>query len=1201
MQDSANKLNIKSSITSFVKGNLTENGIKLFQSLGYVTERQAHLDKPTYTEFKDSYIDSNSKFNEEKALVEDWKYVDLLFQLSKEEVLKQTSLFDTKQVDKTVIETYLFFTIELKKDQYSRTELSLITREVNRLFPMPVMILFKLGGTLTLSVINRRLHKRDETKDILEKVTQIKDVNIENPHRAHIEILFDLSFEELKEKEKFTNFVELHNAWQKTLDTKELNKKFFNELANWYFWATQMVAFPDDAEKDKDIRNATGVIRLITRLMFVWFLKEKGLVSEELFDEKQLKKLIRYTDERKSTYYKAILQNLFFATLNTEMGSRKFRTASDKSQSSHYFIHNLFRYEKEFISAKETLEKYFAPIPFLNGGLFECLDKQVETKEKLKSIRIDGFSDRTDNVLKVPDELFFSEKEKEIDLNETFGTKNKHYKVRGLINILNRYKFTITENTPIEEEIALDPELLGKVFENLLANFNPETQTTARKQTGSFYTPREIVNYMVDESLVGYLRQQLDDEAETKLRDLLLYSEKETRFSVVEKEKLITAIDNIKIIDPACGSGAFPMGILHKLVHILHKLDPKNELWKQRQIEKANCLDDAPSREAAIETIEEAFENNELDYGRKLYLIENCIYGVDIQPIAVQISKLRFFISLIVEQKINQKKDNLGVRPLPNLETKFVAANTLIELEKENANLFTNPEIEKKKEQIRRIRHDYFEARTPKRKENCRSKDKQLRNELAELLVTNHDLQPATAKRVAAWNPYDQNASAAFFDMEWMFGLQDGFDVVIGNPPYGYLFKEKSVFDLMNVTYKTAEYKIDSYTVFTEKAGRILAKTGLVCFITPYTFLSGIYFSKFRTYLKENYLQTLIVLGKKVFQAAEVDTCIFIFKKAGNRNHVNIADFRDSESIEAIKDFKTFKVESGLLFTSYATGILVAKKESIKTYFKITNGKQSLKSFVLFYHGIQSRGDEGAITLKRNKYSYPLLKGRDFNKYKVEAEEKYFTFVPENIKSGGNLDFHLSDKKIIIRTTADRIVSTIDYNKYLVLNSVNIAVSNTSELSLEYVLGIINSRLIEFWYELTVQESGKTFAEVKIVYLERIPILVASVGNQKKLEYFVNVLLQINKISNEEYFSSFFGRLIDAIVYELYLYKEIKEAGCEVLKHLSNLPVLKDNNEKDFKIIEKMYRELSDPKHPVSKAIERMDIVEEIRIIEGKE
>ncbi len=493
---------------------------------------------------------------------------------------------------------------------------------------MPVMILFQHGETLTFSIIDRRLHKLDSSKDVVEikKVTLIKDIRIENPHRAHIEILADLALQDYDVR----NFVELHEAWKKTLDTKELNKKFFQELANWYFWAVNEVTFPvGDGSEAEEVRNATGIIRLITRLMFVWFLKEKGLVSDKLFDENYLKEILKFNDD--STFYKAILQNLFFATLNSEMGTRDFIKQGSGFLNNQHFVHNVFRYRNEFVKPTETIKELFEPIPFLNGGLFECLDKEIEVEgsDKKKRIRIDGFSQGKNNPLSVPDELFFGE-EKEVDLNDIYATNNKRYKVQGLINLLNSYKFTVTENTPIEEEIALDPELLGKVFENLLANYNPETKTTARKQTGSFYTPREIVNYMVDESLIAYLKSKLEtetegfsgfiafgdnqatlygneariqpkfeetisknrwqnkgEELEKALRDLFSYSEEAHEFNETETEILIRAIDECKILDPACGSGAFPMGVLLKLVHILEKLDKDNEKWKEWQRRKA--------------------------------------------------------------------------------------------------------------------------------------------------------------------------------------------------------------------------------------------------------------------------------------------------------------------------------------------------------------------------------------------------------------------------------------------------------------------------------------------------------------------------------------------------------------------------------------------------------------------------------------
>jgi hypothetical protein len=180
------KQNIQSAVKSFQDGNFTEKSLRLFKTLGYNTKRQSPLDKKTYKGFKDAYLDGNPRFNEDKALVSGWKYVDLLFQLSKDEITTQHGLFDTKQVDRTIIETYLFFVIELSEESYSRSALSHITREVNKVFPMPVMVLFKHGKSLTLAIINRRLYKKDEQKDVLEKVTLIKDINIQNPHRAHI-------------------------------------------------------------------------------------------------------------------------------------------------------------------------------------------------------------------------------------------------------------------------------------------------------------------------------------------------------------------------------------------------------------------------------------------------------------------------------------------------------------------------------------------------------------------------------------------------------------------------------------------------------------------------------------------------------------------------------------------------------------------------------------------------------------------------------------------------------------------------------------------------------------------------------------------------------------------------------------------------------------------------------------------------------
>ena len=535
-------------------------------------------------------------------------------------------------------------------------------------------------------------------------------------------------------------------------DVETVTKDFFTEVANWYFWALKNAKFPKDAPKEADGHDHISIIRLITRLIFCWFVKEKGLIPDTIFDQQKLAAILTGFEPAKasakqSVFYKAILQNLFFATLNTEMDKRAWR-----KDDANFMAHILYRHKTLFQKPGEALA-LFKDIPFLNGGLFECLDKREGTTEKPKDIRIDGFSDRSDSQPTVPDFLFFGA-EREVDLSEEYGDKkSKSVPVQGLIRIFNRYNFTVEEDTPIDQEVALDPELSGKVFENLLAAYNPETGATARKQTGSFYTPREIVNYMVDESLIACLKTKLETalpfakDVEIRLRHLFAYTDEPHQFTAPEVDALIAAIDSLKTLDPAVGSGAFPMGILHKLVFILRKLDEHNEKWKERQIQRvkniikeAEKTEDAARRDKIVSDLEEqiagineAFRLNELDYGRKLYLIENCIYGVDIQPIAVQIAKMRFFISLIVDQKIDDRQPNRGVLPLPNLETKFVSANTLIGIERPDTQgkLFSNPKVDKLKSDLLGIRHRLFTAKSPSTKQTLREKDKVVRENLA--------------------------------------------------------------------------------------------------------------------------------------------------------------------------------------------------------------------------------------------------------------------------------------------------------------------------------------------------------------------------------------------------------------------------------------------------------------------------------------
>ncbi|MCG2725833.1 MAG: Eco57I restriction-modification methylase domain-containing protein, partial [Elusimicrobia bacterium] len=377
------------------------------------------------------------------------------------------------------------------------------------------------------------------------------------------------------------------------------------------------------------------------------------------------------------------------------------------------------------------------------------------------------------------------------------------------------------------------------------------------------------------------------------------------------------------ILDPACGSGAFPMGILHKLTHILHTLDPRNELWEQKQLEKALLQDDITIREHLIVDIEAAFKNNELDYGRKLYLIKNCLYGIDIQPIAIQIAKLRFFISLIVDQKVDILKENFGIRSLPNLDFKLICANTLIgapkecELKKENdlGMEIIDPFFEK----FNSLTDKYFSAYLPNEKKNITGEIKKLVNKkvqdkIAEakrlgthlgthsnkqfnkFVANKYKNQIEQKKRNAElWQSYNnlfKHESVGFFETKYFFPkAKDGFDIVIANPPYVRAddpnIKNQRVAIMNSKTFRTLWEKWDLYVAFIEKGYGLLAHNGILEFIIPDAYMSSKYAEKSHEYFLQNATISRINFCSdlKIFEAA-VRNIIIEFTKNTNPDYI---------------------------------------------------------------------------------------------------------------------------------------------------------------------------------------------------------------------------------------------------------------------------------------------------------------------------
>ena len=875
----------------------------LLNCLGYRSDRTIEHQTGRVGDLPEAFQVNDRTTKTAQAFKDEALSAHVIFQVGDEEIrdsvqarlLKDAGWFDAKST-----KSFLFVAVELRGtgSGYSRTRLSQFARELNQGLAMPAFVLFRELDTrrLALAFVDRRPHKRDRNREVLSSVSLIRDIDPSAPHRAHLDILAELSLIErlawMESRGKSRNFNGLRAAVLDALDTAELNKRFYKELFAWFERAVEEATFPADPNRTVDPEH--HVIRLITRLMFIWFIKEKNLVAGELFVEEKVGPLLKdYDPAEGDSWYRAVLQNLFFATLNTELDRRRF---SSRSPRTHR-VPGLYRY-RDLMADPDRLVELFRETPFINGGLFECLDSD-DRSQTTGGYRIDCFTDHPGHraKLSVPNRLFFDDK--------------------GLIPLFERYRFTVEENTPIEKEVALDPELLGSVFENLLAAVNPETKDTARAESGSFYTPRPVVDYMVREALTLALTEKStpDDGERDYWSARLLYlldtadafDDADDLFTPTERASIVHAVASLTVLDPAVGSGAFLISALHTLTLVLRRLDPRNTLWEavQRRLAADRAKKtflaraDDVERKDELEGVDETFKAYRgSDFGRKLFLIQNCLHGVDIQPIACLIAKLRFFISLAIEQRTSQDpKANYGIRPLPNLETRIIAANTLVGVSRQAT--VRTPAQERLDTDLRQNRESHFHATTWRDKQACRRRDQELRHALrAELLTAG--LSSADAERVATWNPYDQNAHADWFEPTYMFGLSRGFDLLVANPPY--VESRNSILfpaNLKDAYRAQAAYDwsvdvpkgSDLLIYFFWRAARVLADQGWAVFVTQNGWLTTNYGQKFQSSFSTRAGFARIVDSERKFfpdaTSQNINTVVSVFSRRPSRNVIS--------------------------------------------------------------------------------------------------------------------------------------------------------------------------------------------------------------------------------------------------------------------------------------------------------------------------
>ena len=915
-----------------------------------------------------------------------------------------------------------------------------------------------------------------------------------------------------------------------------VNDEFYNEIAILF---TKLVGGGRKEKTYKRQLKIYGVtdqnkyseftVRLIGRIVFCWFLKEKksknhiSLISDKLLSIQAIRE--------NENYYHTVLEPLFFEILNTEQKNRK---------------------------DKFGIEEIYIKIPYLNGGLFNQHNDDYYEYSKATESGAYG-------IVTIPDNWFID-----------------------LFSVFERYNFTVDENTTYDVELSIDPEMLGRIFENLLAEINPETKETLKKNTGSYYTPREIVEYMVDNSLYEYLHNKTNIDSD-KLKNELNYNKDYEIYSLseAEKKKIIEAIYSLTILDPACGSGAFPIGMLQKIVYILQEIDPDAKLWFDKAID--NIL--------IRREIEKKFSIGALDFIRKLSVIQKSIFGVDIQPIAVEISRLRCFLSLIIEEKVNDEEENRGVNPLPNLDFKFVIADTLIGLDNEHQNEFHEDQTHI--ELLKKIREEYFNA-DYERRERLKIDFSNIQKEMVDTMISHHTAS-LRYKTLLAWSPFKYEITD-WFEPDWMFGIDKGFDIIIGNPPY---LKEGKISKNVFKKYKKSSYyqgKMDLWYMFACTGIDLLKNHGLLCFIATNNWVTSYGSSKFRKkVIQESIIKQFVDFGNlKVFDAS-IQTMIMLFSKdgiidnyyfdyrklAGDTILTDALDLMNKKSNnkatyllpviirEKFKNnFLTFSSNNIILDKIAEKGIYFTEKElanGIHPHFDFVNKKLADKHNLKIGEGIfgLSEKEKDKLQLSENelKLIKPYYTTDQIHRYYTDPKNKlWLIYTDSRFKNPYNMDNYPKLKKHLDRfanvITSDnkpyglhrareekyfkgeKIVvlrkcvgqPSFSYSSFPCYVSATFYVIKTSRFNPKYLLGLLNSKLIAFWLKNKGKMQGNNYQLDKEPLLQ-IPIFNPSIEFQQPIISLVDKILS-TKNKNSLADISNFENEIDILIYKLYKLSE---------------------------------------------------------------
>lgn len=919
---------------------------------------------------------------------------------------------------------------------------------------------------------------------------------------------------------------EIENSFSIEKVTKEFFEKYKNLYHNLKDNLDKLIKKDKNISEEFEAKQISTIDfskKLLGQIVFLYFLQKKGWLGIKRGEKSKfeqwgqgprrfIQELFYKSQKEKKNFFNDYLEPLFYHAL-----------ATDRRADEDYY------------------EKFDCKIPFLNGGLFEPLNG-------------------------------YNWGETDINLDNSIFEE--------IFRTFDEFNFTIKEDEPLEKEVAVDPEMLGKVFENLL-------DVEDRKSKGAFYTPREIVHYMCQQSLINYLETNTNiprDDLEFFIQkgDLALEYLKRQEVGREVKEEFVLPdsikknakqldklLVEIKICDPAVGSGAFPVGMM-------------NEIIKARNI------------------LSHILKQPKTDYELKRETIENSLYGVDIEPSAVEITKLRFWLSLIVDEE-----DMNNIKPLPNLENKIMCGNSLIEefngiklyidpseiKERKDRQATLDPTIEKKVKkseqklkELRQKQKEFFDVESRTQKNKLKEEIDRVEWEFIEETLR----EQGDGENMKKLEQYKKNKSKPFF--LWKLYFSDvfhrdnpGFDVVLGNPPYVSLQRMKGSEIYANKGFKTYSKSSDIYCLFYEKGVQILRDGGSLTYITSNSWIRTKYGELIRSFFQENVdpLQLINFEDAQVFESAIVESNILILEKKHFGNKLNACNVqKDFVNYSSLGDY--LEKKGVILKKLDKNGWIIGDEQTLNLKIKIEDNSDNIKNLGYYIVRGFTTGCNNAFYINKSKRSdllnedkkssdliKPILRGRDLKKWRINFQETYSIIMRKGIDIGkypslknhlekfkeplekktGNAKWYefqanpsqeiinsFSKDKIIWGELSDNAKFAYDTHGFFLDATVFLMIGK----DLKYILPIFNSRLGQWYFEQISTSSGMGTNRWKKYKIEQFPIKKISKEKQKPFIEIVDKILDITK--DEDYLKNpekqakvkAYGKRIDKMVYELY-------------------------------------------------------------------